>query len=334
MRSGHLRVASWFFVGTRLLMVLLTVSSFLVVLVRADYSISLGTVISVDIKARLQQALPVQNASEVRVFNRVPAFSLALKDDNASVLTRQINDAITAKSPNGKASQVSLAVVSNGTKVDYELTFKVDGVSRIMSGIEHANLAWRSFIIPDDVIAGTYSINKLVPTYVGSSITLLANALSSGTSGRVELSWYLDDRSVASTRIPTIVPQLRLFSFTSLSRPLTGWSVTVDPVRAVTMWQMKTGFNLTFIHTISESAGVAFTIARNVVYDVRAAVEAPGISSAGADEVLFETSAAYPTTELMAAIVGTSALFFVAMSVLERRYNRPRQSRTGRKRKA
>ncbi len=306
---------------------MLAVGSVFTTVARADYSLRLvdGNV-SVSISADFVQGVPSISSNETRVFGDIPTFNVGLEGGNSSLFVAALNNSIRTKSPSATARDLTFHASSNGTWMHYQLDFIVEGVSG--AGNEKVDLAWRSFVISEDVKAGDYSINNLLPTYLAADITLLAEARG-GLPIQQQRLWYLNNLPRTAKQIPFEIHNLLMFNFTTLNQPLDQWTITRNIEGPVTRLQSTTGFNLTFIGRLSDPTGT-FTLARNAVYNVEAIVEAPGLSAVSGDVIIFDGEGAAFTTQLMLALVLLTGSLFLGTTVMDRRL---RQTPSGRRTK-
>ena len=288
----------------------------------ADYSIRLGEDgISVAISADFTQGIPNKYSNITRIFKEIPVFTLGLEGDNSSMIAVPLNEAIKSKSPGSSASQVQFSANSNGTWMHYDLSFRVQGLSTNNQGVSKSDLAWRSLVISTDIVVAAYSINRLLPTYVGDEIIGLTQE-PGGVPIQQSRSWYFNGRFRSGPQIVAAVPGMILFNFTSLSRPLEDWVAARDLENLVTTWRASTGFNLTFIGRLEDPEAVLL-FARTAIYNLETVIQAPGFAEASGDLILYESTGSYGDV-LMGFTIVTSVLLFVGAVVMERRYQSPR----------
>jgi hypothetical protein len=293
---------------------------------RADYTISISqSDVSVYISGVFAQGVPNSSANNTAdIFAKIPVFHAVFQNDNATGLTRQLNDALAAKSAAVQASQLSLIVASNGTRLNYNMTFIVHGAVSFKGAFEKVDLAWRSFKIADEVSVGTISLNKVFPTYLQSQIQDFASQ-GGGSQVGGQLFWYFNNRRITFTLIPVVTKGLLLFDFQSLVTPLEGWDRTNDVQRGLMTLRANAGFNVTLIQQVSELEETT-NFANDAIYTVTAVIHAPLTTIPSGNLLSFEGPGAPLQYELMAAIpIGLLGVFLVSF-IMERRYSirRPR----------
>lgn len=303
------------------LLFILSVSSTIFPSASAEYSILLTeNGVSVTLSADFAQGVPNKYSNVTRTFTNIPVFAFRLEGDNSSLISGPLNEAIRARAPSATATQVQFAASSNGTWMHYDLKFNVGGSTTIDQGVAKTDLAWRSLVIVTDVVVASYSINRLLPTYVGSEVIGLTEELS-GVPIQQTRSWYFNGRFRSGLQIVATVPSMTLFNFTSLARPLEDWSSTRDLDRVTTTWRQLTGFNLTFIGRLEDPEAV-LVFARTAIYNVETVIEAPGFAQASGDLIISESVGSYGAL-LMGYIILVTGSLFIGTLVLERRYRSP-----------
>lgn len=295
----------------------------------AEYSISLREDgISVVITADFAQGVPNISSNVTRIFTEIPAFTIRLEGNNASLIAEPLNEAVKTKTPAATASQVEISASSNGTWMHYDLRFKVQNSFTNQQDVFKSDLAWRSLVIPTDIVVASYSINRLLPTYLGDEVIGLTQ--EGPFPIQQQRSWYLNGDFRSSSQIISSVPSLILFNFTSLSRPLEEWTATRDIGRAISTWRASTGFNLTFIGRLVDPEAI-LVFARTAIYNLETVIEAPGLAKASGDLILFETVNSYAPQYMVATILALGTLL-IGTTVVERRYQRPNR-RAGKNRR-
>ena len=280
---------------------LLTLAVFIVSPARADYTIQVtGGSVAVTINGSLAQGVPSRITNETSNFGYVPVFQHTLLGDNASFLTTLLNTAIRTKTPSASAALTLFSARSNGTMMNYNLSFQVSNIVRESNGIQTVNLSWRSFSLADDFGAGGVSINRIVPNYLETSI--IAEALIPTSSAGVATqakAWYLNSQSVQAKIVPSIASNLVLFDFSPLSVPLQNWGIIHNPPSKFVL-QSSTGFNLTEILRITE-AGETTLFNTNVTNKLQVTIETPFPTQITSNEVSFDTGGGF-WPQLMLAI--------------------------------
>ena len=307
-------------------LILAIAASSCIVPARADYVISISqNDVSVYVSGVFAQGVPNSSADNTAdIFAKIPVFHAVFQNDNATALTKQLNDALATKSATVQVSQLSLLVASNGTRLDYNMTFNVRGAVTFRGAFEKVDLAWRSFKIADEVSVGTISLNKVFPTYLQKQIQDFASQ-GSGSQLGGQLFWYFNDRRVTSTLIPVVTRGLLLFDFQRLENPLEGWDRANDIQKGLVTLRANAGFNVTLIQQTSEP-GQTINFANDAIYTVTAVIHAPLTTIPSGNLLSFEGPGASLQYELMTAIpIGFLGLLSASF-VIERRYSIRRPS--------
>jgi len=305
-------------IGLALLFVL-SISSFMFPSASAEYSILLDeSGVNVAISADFAQGVPNKYSNVTRTFTDIPVFAFRLEGDNSSLLAGPLNEAIRAKDPSATATQVQFAASSNGTWMHYDLKFHVEGSTITGQGVMKTNLAWRSLVIATDVVVASYSINRLLPTYLGSEVIGLTEE-PSGVPVQQRRSWYFNGRFRSGPQIVATVPSMILFNFTSLARPLEDWVSARSLDRVTTTWRQLAGFNLTFIGRLEDPEAV-LVFARTAIYNVETVIEAPGFAQASGDLIISESVGSYGAM-IMGYIILVTGFVLIGTLVFESRYH-------------
>src|SRR5213594_1969050 len=209
----------------RIFLVGILIVSALLSLGRADYTITVGgNDISVQIQGSFTQGIPNVSANNTaEIFASIPVFHLRLQGPNATLFSDYLNTAIKSKSASAEAVQALLVAESNGTRLDYNLTFQVRGIVQVTGAFDKVDLSWRSFKVTNDIGVGTIAVNRVFPTYLQSQIEILASQ-GSGSTQTEQLRWYVNNLRTTPSTIAGITANLLLFDFQSLDSPLQNWA--------------------------------------------------------------------------------------------------------------
>src|SRR6266849_9000115 len=100
---------------------------------RADYNIRVvGGNVLVTITGEFVQGISNNSSQETFPFGPIPIFQPTnLQGENASYLSTILTRAIRVKTPSAYADQVKFSANSNGTSMNYALSFRVGNTSRL-----------------------------------------------------------------------------------------------------------------------------------------------------------------------------------------------------------
>jgi hypothetical protein len=308
--------------------IILAASTVLVTPAKADYGISIvqGTA-SVDIKGDFDQGIPMRSPiNETSLFAQTPVFHSTIQGANASALEAALSDALKAKAASASETGVKFTADSNGTLLNYELSFTLANLSTEANGQRKVDLSWRSFAIVQDFGTNGISINKVVPNYLQT--TIVADSQATGGPGGIQevRTWYLNNAIVSPNEISSRTESLLLFDFSSLSQPLGQWSIQRDFSNSRVVLQAQTGFNLTFVLRITE-AGETDTIADNAVNNLSVKITAPLPVQINDDNLVFDEGQSAWIPQLMVVAVLIALAVFIGTFLVERRLQPSQGSR-------
>jgi hypothetical protein len=288
----------------------------------ADYNVRIGDQVTVQIHGDLLQAVnnpPLVNSSTG--FGSLPIFTLHLEGYNAKNVSDALNAALKEKNPSVSATQVLLDSNSNGTNLHYDLNFNVVSVSTARGDVSAVNLAWRSFVIGNDLRIGNTSLNVVVPKYLQSGISHYVQLAPSVQVPTPQTRrWWWNGHNVEREKIGSLTQNALLFNFSSLNTPLQTWKISPDIHSRLLRYQSSSGFNLTFTNQISEVGEVA-TLYTNAVYNLRTVIEAPWGAVPSGDTLILESSAPWNIWLMLAVIIASTGLL-ASVVILERRLQR------------
>ncbi len=296
--------------------------------VSADYQVKVtNDQVQVSLTGDLLQGVPDPpriNSSNARPFGSIPNLKIHLEGKNSTTLSSYLVNALREKSPSASPTNLILDSTSDGRSYHYTLVFNVEGVTNNKLDVQTVDLAWRSFVIADDVRVGNFSVNTLVTNYLKNQIIEFAKLPeSSGGQGVQEVRrWYLNNRPTDTTNIGSSTDNMTIFNFSSLKTPLQSWTKTPNITSQRLIYQMNAGFNLTMHEQIIENTDVA-NLFWNVVYKLNSVVEAPWNSVASKDILILESKTPW-STWLMTTVILASVGVLVVSLYLEKRLRGPR----------
>ena len=290
--------------------------------VAADYKLTLAdNGVRVQITGDLLQAVPfppVVNRSFT--FGSIPQFAVHIAGTNATSLSDELNSALHVKSSSASASEVTLDASSNGTIYHYSLAFLVRGITSSHGDVETVDLSWRSFALTNDVKAGNYTLNLVLPTYLGQRISQVAKLPpSTGPPLPHTRRWYLNGQLIDNEQVVSKTANVEMFNFSSLAEPLEQWTTTPDFQSPAVRYEASAGFNLTYHDQVTEIDQIANFIS-NAVHKVKAEVDVPWDSSVAGD-TLNVRSFSWSTLVMTLSIV-TPVGVVIATVFFERRVGR------------
>jgi len=263
-------------------------------------------------------------------FASIPVFNVHMTGTNASSLSDSLNVALRNKSPSAAASEVSLDANSNGTRYQYVLSFLVQGISSTHSDVKSIDLSWRSFSFLEDVKSGNYTLNLVLPTYLGQRIAQISQFPQSSQGPLPHTRrWYWNEQLVDNEQVTAITANVELFNFTSLSEPLEKWTTTRDPAAQFVRYEAVTGFNLTYHDQVTEVDEIANFIS-NAIHKVRADVEVPWSTTVKGDTLTLESGFPWSIFVMTTAIVAGLGLL-ASTVLLERRFQRAQKDTKAKK---
>lgn len=238
------------------------------------------------------------------------------------MLLGYLEQALRAKSHNALPTNVVLDANSSGTSYHYGLSFNVEGATATRGEVQIIDLAWRSFVITDDVRIGNFSINTLVPRYLGDRIHAFAQLEESSPPPLQRVRrWYLDGHLIDRAQVTPLTQSRGLFNFTSLATPLQHWTVTPDIDGQRFLYQANIAFNLT-LHEQFTEAGEVGNLLWNAVCKLKVTVEAPWGSVASDNALTLEAKISWSTWIMLGSIIVSAGLLSGAF-LLERKLREP-----------
>lgn len=277
---------------------------------RGDYTIAVGgSTISVTLDTVFQENI---------TRNPTPDYSLRLVGSNASIAQAAFSSALSKIVPGVTVSHLQIDSSSSGNLTRMIAKFDVEGSATSSSGYVKLNLAWKSFIITEDLQAGGTSVN-LVGRYLASS-----PVLNNHSSSLIAWSYFLDGLQIGNTDSGLVASSFNLIDLSRLSAPLSSWPGKFSPdAGGTTTLSNSESHNMTAKETINEPTTPLRTIFF-AGYHHNVQVTISGFARVLRDTVVVDAGGL--TTGTMLALAASFPIVGLAGFLIESRISRNRGS--------
>jgi len=255
----------------------------------------------------------------------LPAYNGTLVGNNSSNLVSAVQSAIDQKIPDAKVSDLTLRLSSTNVSssiglqwFNASLAFRLSGVESLENGIEHLNMAWKSFSIIQNVTLGSVEVNNIGQSYLETPAAQIAQIeRSSGSSNLVTYQNIVNYFRITPANLVSATASVNLFNFTQLSSSLDRWAESYDSSSDRATWSLSPIQIFGIIVTITSKEPQATPTTNGVIFRIHASISAPARSWAQGD-TLFVSFNDYSET-IMLAVVTTGIVVLAVGFVLERR---------------
>ncbi len=292
------RTACW-------LLATLLLSVGLIADVRADYAISVkGSSVSVVIATVFEQNLTI---------TPTPAYNLTLSGSNSSSAEALFSSALSSNVPNARVTGFMLVSSSSGNVTRTTIKFDVEGASTITPNSVETNLAWKSFKIPEDILAGGVSLN-IVGRYLADSPVL--NQISSTV---IQWTYFVDGKPIRYTQSTDAAAAFQILDFSKLTSPVDSWHRDRDAQAGREIFSNVESHNVTARQSVNEGGSVARTLFfAGFSNNIR--IELSGVPNVIGDKVVVQSGNSLPTVMLSIAIL--FPVIWIGVFLVERRLSR------------
>ncbi len=284
----------------------------------SGFSMNLSTgVANVSLTVRVFQNLTLLDKS----FS-LPQGNGTIIGSNATQIADSFQNALRVKSASAVVKDVSGTVESsawNATTsaqwLNLTINFDVDGISVNRYGGTTVDAAWRSFAVPSNITLSGIELNQVGATYLESFAAFLQGLTNSRT---ITYTYRVNQLAIAQSRIPGVVPSMRLFNFSSLSTPLSKWSSTYNATSNSIVWSLSPlpTYGITVVEIVTEVEQSTLKYELSYSFN-QATITTPLRSSVTGDTILIVFGDSQET--LMALIIASSSAIAVGTTFYERR---------------
>lgn len=265
-----------------------------------------------------------QNLTGLRSTFSFPYGNSALDGDNSTLLESYLQTSIQSKAPSATVTDLTLLLastpVNNATLsqwLNLSLQFRVGGVHTFQNGLDHFDMSWKSFNVPQNVTVGQFEANNIGQMYLYNAAVEIATIERSSTTSLITYGNIVNYFRVTTPNLASRTARINLLNFTQLLPSLDKWQQTYDYSSNSVTWSFDLNQILGLMITTTSNEPQATPTTNGAIYTIQAAVSAPVGSWAQGNTVnaVFNNN----SEALMAFIIGTGITVLAVSLLVERR---------------
>lgn len=252
-----------------------------------------------------------------------------LSGDNATEASQALQAALREKAPKVSVKDLEVSAsawpwsnVTESQWLNVTISFQLSGAVQNRGDAAAADVAWKSFIVREDILVGGLSVNSIGDKYLAKLPPELAVAPGSPVGG---LSFTVDGFPASHETLFELLQKVNAMDFSAFRGPLSEWESSLDFDTATTVWRIDPGPRtvLSIILGLAEptpfpTRGITVEIDYELVSQISAEVRVPGRAFAEEDVIVFDSRTAVWPMLFLAAIMIPLAIFLVT-SLIEKR---------------
>lgn len=263
----------------------------------------------------------------------IPPVSGSFSPQNSSGVVDAIASAIKSRVPDVSVEDLNMQVsfepwsdVAKVQNLSVKASFRLVGPVRSQSGVLLVDMAWKAFIVTEDLLLAGVSINRVGEHYLADPVQRVASSQPPTGLGSLRIHW--EGLLVPPNRVREVVSRINTLDFSKLQIPIAEWSNSIDLNGPSTVFRLDTGTRAVLAVRLSiPEPGQEIEIPYLLLTKLDGEVKSTGFATPQGDVLTVDLDAGSPSL-VMSLVIGASVILLFASHFIDGRLTGRRRLRT------